>query len=104
RMWLCAAAAVAVSTRNVTAPVATVVARRATVIGRDSRKRGPRRQPRGSEREGGCEPPTYHLRGGCSTPELLRRRAQDTAVCEHHGPPWRPPPFRRRLRTVNMRP
>src|SRR3954470_225519 len=30
------------------------------------------------EPEGGFEPPTYHLRGGCSTPELLRRSGQDT--------------------------
>ena len=30
------------------------------------------------EPEGGFEPPTYHLRGGCSTPELLRRGRQDT--------------------------
>ena len=30
------------------------------------------------EPEGGFEPPTYHLRGGCSAPELLRRRPEST--------------------------
>src|SRR2546423_283373 len=32
----------------------------------------------GEEPEVGFEPTTYHLRGGCSTPELLRRSAEST--------------------------
>src|SRR5688572_22138012 len=39
----------------------------------------PRCGPRGlREPEMGFEPMTYHLRGGCSTTELLRRTKQDT--------------------------
>src|SRR3954453_3463269 len=64
-------------------PAATTRARRVAFIGRDSRKpdsmaaTGAVRRGLG-EPEGGFEPPTYHLRGGCSTPELLRRSRQDT--------------------------
>src|SRR5262245_21313715 len=46
------------------------------------------------EPEGGFEPPTYHLRGGCSAPELLRRRDGEStnagragrSIPCHHAP------------------
>ncbi len=42
------------------------------------RLRRRRQPPRATEPEMGFEPLTYHLRGGCSAPELLRRTRQDT--------------------------
>src|SRR5262245_50178242 len=88
-MCVWAEAAVPEPATSAAAPAATARARRVAFIGRDSRK------PTSvaatvafgtdpEEPEGGFEPPTYHLRGGCSTPELLRRTRQDT------GRPTRP--------------
>ena len=83
-MWLWANAEVPEPPTRITAPAATARARRVAFIWRDSRKLGsvaattPLTTMGPEEPEGGFEPPTYHLRGGCSTPELLRRGRQDT--------------------------
>src|SRR4029077_4975919 len=106
-MCVWANAVAAVTTRM--APAATAATRRcrtafiarilATPEG--SGNRPDQERPAGrSEPEGGFEPPTYHLRGGCSTPELLRRRSADSSGRVQAPPPpeGRPPWSPRRAR------